>query len=137
MTDRVKLDQDPTSGAAETSRLDFVRAGVALPGLTLIVATVIWLVMAVAGQHPFWRVEQQTLSEAVAARDFGEVGRLLAEGQDPNARYAIRAGLVGDRAVEMTPIEAAEAADLRELVPMLVYAGAVAPVTEPSAASGR
>ena len=93
--------------------------------------------MAVAGQHPFWRIEPQTLSEAVASRDFGEVGRLLAEGQDPNARYAIRAGLVGERGVEMTPIEAAEAADLRELVPMLVYAGAIAPAREPSAASGR
>ena len=37
---------------------------------------------------------------------------MLEEGHDPNARYAIRAGLVGDSAVEMTPLEAAEAADL-------------------------
>ena len=119
------------------SRLDCARAGAALPGLGLVIATVIWLLMAVAGRHPFWPIEPQTLSEAVAARDFGEVGRLLAEGQDPNARYAIRAGLLGDRAVEMTPIEAAEAANLRELVPMLVYAGAVAPVPEPSTGRGR
>jgi hypothetical protein len=119
------------------TRLDYARAGVALPGLALALATVTWLAMAVAGRHPFWPIEQQTLSEAVASRDFGEVARLLAEGQDPNARYAIRAGLVGEQAVEMTPLEAAAAADLRELVPMLVYAGAVAPTPEPPGASGR
>ena len=119
------------------STLDCARASVALPGLALVVATVVWLVMAVADRHPFWRIEQQTLSEAVAARDFGEVGRLLAEGQDPNARYAIRAGLLGDAAVEMTPLEAAEAADLRELLPMLVYAGAIVPAPGPPVESGR
>jgi hypothetical protein len=118
-------------------RLDCARAGAALPGLALAGATVIWLLMAAAGRHPFWAVEPQTLSEAVASRDFGEVARLLAEGQDPNARYAIRAGVVGDAAVEMTPLEAAEAADLRELVPMLVYAGAVAPAPGPPGESGR
>ena len=119
------------------TRPQCARAAAGLPGLALAIATVLWLLMAVANRHPFWPIERLTLSEAVASRDFGEVARLLEEGHDPNALYAIRAGLVGESAVKMTPLEAAEAADLRELVPMLVYAGAVGPVPRPSMPSGR
>jgi len=119
------------------TRLHCARTAAGLPGLALAIATVLWLLMAVGNRHPFWPIERQTLSEAVASRDFGEVARLLEEGHDPNALYAIRAGLVGESAVEMTPLEAAEAADLRELMPMLEYAGAVRPVSRPSTANGR
>jgi hypothetical protein len=112
------------------------RAGVALPGAALALATVLWLLMAAVDRHPFWRVEPMTLSEAVAARDFGEVARLLASGRDPNARYAIRAGMIGRAARELTPMETAVAAGREEMMSILSYAGAHQPPA-PAANGGR
>ena len=99
----------------------------AAPGLGLALASVTWLGMAAFDAHPFWPHEALTLSEAAALRDGGEVARLLAEGHDPNARYAIRRRFLYDEAVVMTPVEAAVAADRPEIVAILVHAGATPP----------
>jgi hypothetical protein len=80
--------------------------------------------MAFAGAHPFWQWRPLTLSEAAAVRDAGEIGRLLELGNDPNARYPLRAGILYDEPSLLTPVQAARAAQRDEIVDLLVSAGA-------------
>ena len=107
------------------------------PCLALAAATIVGVALGMMGAHPFWPAVPLTLSEAAALRDGGEVARLLASGQDPNARYPIRAGFLLNDAVELTPVEAARMADRPEIVQILVYAGAVPPAEAESADSSR
>ena len=67
-----------------------------VPAAVLAVARVVFLVLAAWGLHPFWMWEPLNLAEAAALRDRGEVARLLAEGEDPNATYRVRRGFVAN-----------------------------------------
>ena len=95
-----------------------------IPPAMLAVARVVFLVLAVWDVHPFWLTEPLNLAEAAALRDRGEVARLLAEGQDPNATYRVRRGMVRDYQVQMTPMAAAIAARRDEIVQILLDGGA-------------
>ena len=95
-----------------------------IPPALLAVARVVFLVLAVWDVHPFWLWEPLNLAEAAALRDRGEVARLLAEGQDPNATYRVRRGFIRDYPVEMTPMAAAVAARRDEIVQILLDGGA-------------
>ena len=95
-----------------------------VPAAALAAARVVFLVLAVWGQHPFWLVESLNLAEAAALRDRGEVARLVAEGANPNATYAVRSGILGKGAVQITPIEAARSARRDEVVQLLLDVGA-------------
>jgi hypothetical protein len=92
--------------------------------MLLALARVMFLVLAMWEVHPFWLWEPMNLAEAAAARDRGEVVRLIAEGQDPNATYRVRRGMVQRSAVLMTPMAAALAARRDEIVEILLDAGA-------------
>ena len=78
----------------------------AAPAALLALTRVVFLVLAVWDVHPFWRWEPLNLAEAAALRDGGEVARLLAEGEDPNATYRVRRGVVS-RLNAFASIEAA------------------------------
>jgi len=95
-----------------------------IPAALLAVARVAFLVLALWDLHPFWLREELNLAEAAALRDRGEVARLLAEGQDPNATYRVRRGAVRDYAMQLTPVEAARATGRDEVVQILLDAGA-------------
>jgi hypothetical protein len=71
---------------------------------------------------PFWRGGSLTLSEAAALHDQGELVRLIASGNDPNAVYALRANVLAVRA--LTPLEAAVGARRPEMVELLIRHGA-------------
>ena len=96
----------------------------AAPAALLAVVRVAFLVLAMWDIHPFWRWEPLNLAEAAALRDRGEVVRLIAEGQDPNATYRVRRGMVQRYAVQMTPMAAALSARRDEIVELLLDAGA-------------
>ncbi|MBM3776811.1 MAG: hypothetical protein FJW23_01055 [Acidimicrobiia bacterium] len=115
------------------TRRDWVMGAAALPPALLVVTMLIWLALACTGAHPLWQVEPLTLPEAAARRDAGEVARLLEEGWDPNARYPVRSGFLTAEAVELTPIEAARAADRPEIELILEYAGATPVERQPDA----
>jgi len=108
------------------------------PAGVLAVLTVTWLGMAAFDRHPFWPYQPLTLSEAAALRDFGEVARLLEEGQDPNASYPVRAGFLYSTPAVLNPIEAALAANHPDIVPILTSGGAVPPApTDPAQGEPR
>lgn len=96
----------------------------AAPAALLALTRVVFLVLAVWGIHPFWRWEPLNLAEAAALRDRGEVARLLAEGEDPNATYSVRRGVVRESAMQMTPMAAALTARRDEIVQLLLDGGA-------------
>ena len=81
---------------------------IAAPGLLLSAVLALFLALAAATAHPMWRWEPLNLSEAAALRDAGEVARLLDEGRDPNRAYVVRAGLLSEQPLELTPMQAAE-----------------------------
>ena len=54
-----------------------------------------------------WPHDEINLAEAAGVSEEAEVVRLIEQGQDPNARYPVRAGLLFERAVTVTPLEAA------------------------------
>ena len=101
-----------------------------VPPALLALTRVVFLVLALWDVHPFWLFEPLNLAEAAALRDRGEVARLLAHGENPNATYRIRRGFVRDYPVEMTPMAAALAARRDEIVQLLVDSGAKPPAPD-------
>jgi hypothetical protein len=94
------------------------------PAALLALARVVFLVLAIWDVHPFWLFEPLNLAEAAALRDRGEVARLLADGEDPNATYRVRRGIVREYPMQMTPMAAATAARRDEIVQILLDGGA-------------
>jgi hypothetical protein len=82
-----------------------VRATVALPVLLGVIALVV-LVGGLFGWHPLWSEPDLTLAEAAALKDRGTMQRLISEGVDPNAPAMVRAGILEDDELFLTPLEA-------------------------------
>ena len=99
----------------------------AAPALVAVAISATIVVLAVTnGAPPFWRGGSLTLSEAAALHDQGELVRLIAAGNDPNAVYALRPAVLAART--LTPLEAAVGARRPEMVELLMRHGAtVAP----------
>ncbi len=97
---------------------------IALPATLLIVATAVMLVGLPFGLDPLWRVEPLTLAEAAALRDNGEVVRLIRSGEDPNRPTLVRAEVLGDHEVTVTPLEAAVGIDRADIIQVLLENGA-------------
>jgi len=96
-------------------------AGAALPGIVLTAWSALLMLGAVIGSHPLWRVEPLNLSEAAAMRDEATVVQLIASGDDPYARRQVRADLLFNDRVELTPIEAAIAGGRTEIVEIILF----------------
>jgi hypothetical protein len=96
----------------------------AAPSALLAVASLWWTVDAARGGG-LWGPEPVSLSEAVITRDRGEVEWQIGTGADPNAPSRIRAGMLMDGAVTMTPLAAAVWERLPDLLEMLIHHGAV------------
>jgi len=97
---------------------------VAMPGCLLAAASLIALMLAAFGEYPMWPHDDVNLAEAAGAREEAEVTRLIERGQDPNAPYPVRPGLVLDRPAKLTPLEAAVINDDPAMVAQLFARGA-------------
>ena len=98
-----------------------------MPLLVVFAGTLIVVAGWVVGARPFWPVEDLTLSEAVLAKDAGEIVRLIErEGVDPNRAYPVRRELL-DPPASVTPLEAAIIARRPEAFRLLLRQGAVLP----------
>jgi hypothetical protein len=97
----------------------------AVPPLGVALTTLTMLVMSVAGQHPMWRLQVTTLSEAAASRDVATAVWLIEQGRDPNHKYPVRRGILdGNTPAAMTPLEAAVDARRLEVIQLLLRHGA-------------
>ena len=97
---------------------------VALPAGAWVVFCVVWLLLAALDIPKTFDGRTMTLSEAAAVASHADAARLLADGADPNARARLRAGLVRNQEMTMTPLEAAAGAIRTGPVQMLVDRGA-------------
>jgi hypothetical protein len=88
----------------------------ALPGLVAAAASAALLVMTAAGVNPFWTPQAANISESAALRDAATVVQRIQRGEDIAAAHSVRAGILFDRAVTVTPVEAAVAARRAEVV---------------------
>ena len=114
-----------TSDSIAHRRLTFIAAALAVgPAALLAIASVWWTVSAPAGGG-LWPPVRQTLSEAAAAGDVGEVVWQVQTGVDPNARFPVRTGLLADDPVTVTPLEAAVWARDSDMLSLLIGQGAV------------
>jgi hypothetical protein len=111
----------------DTAPNRFVRLlaiGAAAPALAAVAVSAAIVIMAITNDAPpFWHGGPVTLSEAAALHDQGELVRLIASGNDPNAVYPLRADVLAVRA--LTPLEAAVGARRPEMVELLVRHGAM------------
>ena len=85
------------------------RAALALgaPGLVLSCAIVTAAVASVVGLAPPAHDYQLTLAEAAALHDIAEIVRLVRQGHDPRQLAVVRAGIIRDRPMTLTPMTAA------------------------------
>jgi len=101
-----------------------VLMALAVPGCLVTAWLSAWLVLAPSDRHPMWRQPEVNLSEAAAARDLGEIVRLIGASEDPDAARDVRPGFVAATAVRATPLEAAVASKDVESVRILLMNGA-------------
>jgi len=96
----------------------------ALPGCVAALASAVALAITIVDEPPMWPHEPVNLAEAAGVHDESEVVRLIEGGENPNARYPVRAGLIFGRAMSLTPLEAAVANEDPDMVVRLVAKGA-------------
>ena len=100
-----------------------------LPGVVLGLLSALMMAAALLGSHPLWEEHPLNMAEAAALRDPATVLLLLERGENPAERRPIRAGVLFDRPMLLTPLEAAIAARRPEVVELLLTAPkAAAPV---------
>jgi hypothetical protein len=112
------------TGARDSRRLALV---VGAPAAGMAVAAVVLVALGLAGANPLWPRTETTFSEAAALRDQATVVRLLEGGANQDVRYPVRAGLISDEPLELTPMEAAIRENRSEMVDLLVTRRAAPP----------
>lgn len=79
----------------------------ALPPLVFAALVAVLLVGSLFGWRPLWPDQNHNLAEAASLRDRPGMRLRLMAGDNPNAEYDIRAGLIRSIPVRLTPLEAA------------------------------
>jgi hypothetical protein len=95
----------------------------AVPPVLVAAAAVLLVVLGAFGRNPFWAPDDLTMAEAAALRDQAAVAVLARAGVDPSARMRVRAGILGNADLELTPAEAAVMADRTEILDVLLANG--------------
>jgi hypothetical protein len=96
-----------------------------LPALVLALLSAAWNAGVPGGG--LWPPDTVNLPEAIATRNSGEVLRLIALGADLNAAAPVRAGLLVEEDVLVTPVEAAIIVRRGEMLKLLLMYGAMIP----------
>lgn len=99
----------------------WVPLAVALPGAVVGAATALLMIAAPVSELPWWRMTEVNFSEAAALRDRATVVQMMADGEDPYAPREIRADLVFNNRVELSPIEAGIATHRAEIVDIILF----------------
>jgi hypothetical protein len=110
--------EQPLAGRLSRDRLP--QLAIAMPGTAAALVSLVMLVMAARGSHPVWRHQDVNMSEAAALHDAATVIRLIRAGEDPRTPRRIQSGMLFEREVALTPLEAAIAARRPEVVDVLL-----------------
>jgi hypothetical protein len=94
------------------------------PALTFVGWLALLAIAGITGRHPIWSLAPENLPEAAAFRDPVAVVRHLARGENIDRAERVRAGIVQPDAANLTPIEAAAAAQDESMVQMMFNLGA-------------
>jgi hypothetical protein len=97
---------------------------VVLPAAAWGLFCIMWLLLAALGIPASVDGRSMNLTEATAVASHADAARLLRDGADPNARARLRAGVVKNEEMMMTPLEAATGAIRTGPVQMLLDHGA-------------
>ena len=103
-----------------STRLPMLALG--LPGALVALWSLGLCAMTLAGASPYWTEQPVNVSEAAALRDAATVVNLIHRGVDPSRPYPVPAGRLFDRAITVTPLEAAVAARRPEVVDAILSA---------------
>ena len=129
MNPEANPEHEPRTGNSEpgTSAIVPGTAAIvlALPPLALAFASVVLMALGALDGNPLWpRQDDVTMAEAAALRDPGTVAWMIMSGVDPNVPMVVRAGVLDERAHQLTPGEAAIHADRTEVLHTLAARGA-------------
>lgn len=99
----------------------------AVPPLVVTFALAFIACAEMLGAHPLTMGAPRSVSEAIAMRDGAAAARFIEEGADAQAIGLVRAGVLDDRPLLLTPLEAAVLADATGMIDFLVARGADVP----------
>jgi hypothetical protein len=89
----------------------------------------------ILGAHPLTLGAPRSVPEAIAMRDGAAAARLVEEGADVQAIGLVRAGVLDERPLLLTPLEAAVLVDATGMIDFLVARGADVPSELPCLAA--
>jgi hypothetical protein len=102
-------------------------AALALPALFVTVSLAVIACAELLGAHPLTMGPPRSVPEAIVMRDHAAAARLLDEGADVRAIGLVRPGIISDRPLLVTPLEAAVLVDATAMLDFLIARGATVP----------
>lgn len=100
---------------------------IALPGVLVTLGLALVACAEIFGAHPLTMGPPRSVPEAIAMRDDAAAARMLEQGEDIHAVGVIRAGVLTDRPLLVTPLEAAVLVDATTMLDYLTASGAAVP----------
>jgi hypothetical protein len=99
----------------------------AVPALLVTLGLAFIACAEIGGAHPFTMGPPRSVPEAIALRDEATAARMIEQGSDVQAVGLIRAGVLTDRPLLVTPLEAAVLVDATTMLDYLTASGAAVP----------
>jgi hypothetical protein len=99
----------------------------ACPALLVTLGLTVFACAEMLGAHPLTMGPPRSVPEAIAMRDEAGAARLIEEGADVRAIGLVRPGILTDRPLLVTPLEAAVLVDATAMLDFLVARGADVP----------
>ncbi len=107
----------------------------ALPAVVVTFGLAVIACAEILGTHPLTMGPPRSVPEAIAMRDDAGAARLIEDGADVDAIGLVRAGVLTDQPLLMTPLEAAVLVDAAAMLDFLVDKGAMVPAELPCLAA--
>jgi hypothetical protein len=98
------------------------RWAAALPAVVVGAASAAMVALSALGANPVWATGPMTMSEAAVMRDPAMVARAIAAGEDPYVARTVRRGLLVERDLMLTALDAAIGARRGEVVQFILWA---------------
>jgi hypothetical protein len=115
---------DPVMRRVPESTLSTGAVVLGLPGVILACSIVVLAVASAAGLAPTAGDYQLTLAEAAALHDIAEIVRLVRTGADPRQPAPVRAGILREQRMVVTPMTAAILERRVDVIAVLADVGA-------------